>query len=208
MRAQVCLQLILPALIGCAATGTRPHLPPTMIALLPLARTPTTAEIPIDPETTIRESLRPKGEIELRSERRVHDALKKNPKCQEDLTCLRGLGAELEANKLITGRIAVLGSTALLRLSLIDVALGTQQDTKQTLVKSVTAQHLRESLGALCLDLVRPLAPPLELEPEPWYGRWWFWAISGTLAAGAATTVVILSTRAGGPVPDHVITPP
>ncbi len=46
----------------------------------------------------------------------------------------------------------------------------------------------------------RPREIPLRwVPPDPWYGKWWVWAIAGTVVAAGASVAVFTVTRTPGP---------
>jgi hypothetical protein len=46
----------------------------------------------------------------------------------------------------------------------------------------------------------RPREIPLRYAPpDPWYGKWWIWAIAGTVAAAGAGAAVFAATKSPGP---------
>jgi hypothetical protein len=46
----------------------------------------------------------------------------------------------------------------------------------------------------------RPREIPLRwAPPDPWYGKWWIWAIAGTVVAAGASAAVFAATRTPGP---------
>lgn len=127
--------------------------------------------------------------------------------CAEDLSCVREVGAHERAAKAVVTRLAELGETVVVRVSMIDVEGGTQEEARQEVVRNANAARVGAALERLARELGRPFAPP-EPPPDAWYERWEVWAGGGVLVAAGVTATVLVVSGGGGRGPDGTITPP
>ncbi len=128
--------------------------------------------------------------------------------CASEPACLQSLSGR-RFDKLITVRLAALGETVLVRGVLVDVASGTQDETRQVVVSEASSARLEAALGELGHAFAKPYLPPppSPARQVPAYETWWFWtAIAASVAvSGAVVTGAVVATQ---PQPDVVITPP
>ncbi len=118
-------------------------------------------------------------------------------------------GAHERAEKAVVTRLAELGDTVLVRVSLVDVRAGTQEQVRQEVVRGASAARVAAAIERLGGDLARPFAPARDESGGAWYSSWAFWTVAGLLVAAAGTTATVLVvTQDGGRQPDGTITPP
>jgi hypothetical protein len=123
--------------------------------------------------------------------------------CNDDVECLRSTGESYGVERLVAPSLLALGTTVLLRASVIDVALGTRTQTRQEVIADASAARIDAAARALGIELARPHVPAAE---TPWYEQWWPWTIAGALVAGAAVAIAV-GVLATGQGPDVVVRP-
>lgn len=131
--------------------------------------------------------------------------------CAEDPECLHDLGENLGVNYLLILRLAELGETVILRLSLTDIDSGARSETRQEVLSNVTNETVIERIRAFAAEFQARYFPDNgEDRVGPWYRRWWFWTIVGGVAVGSSVGIGLgLGLRDDpGQTPDVVITPP
>lgn len=190
-------------LCACASTGAGT---PTRVAVTPPAWATAT---PVDADTTgvLVRALSGRPGLDLDDPRRAADALAlRGAACVADLPCVREVGRGLEVDEVVLLRLARLGDTVLVRMTLVDVAGAMREDTRQEVVQGATAERVERSVGRLAADLARSVAPD---PSERLARRWWVWTLSGTALVAVTVLTAWAATRGdGGNGPDVVITPP
>jgi hypothetical protein len=125
------------------------------------------------------------------------------------------VGRRVGADKVVSVKLAELGDTVVVRLTLLDVRAGTQEQASQRVVQGARAPAVDAAIRGLARDAARPFAPPERSEPREspeWYEQWYTWAgAAAAVAVGAGA--VILGTAGGdegetGRSPDVTVRPP
>lgn len=127
--------------------------------------------------------------------------------CQQDTACIRAVGREAKADKVMVLSLAELGDTVLLKLSVVE-ARGTNKE--QAFQRVSKTAKVEAALAELTREAAKPFTQPEPKREPSWYERWWVWAGAAAVAAGA-TVVILLTTGDDSPAqhePDIVITPP
>lgn len=135
--------------------------------------------------------------------------------CAEEVACASRAGARVGARKAIAVRLAGLGDTVLIRVAVVDVARGTQELTRQEVVRGADAARVTAALARVATEIARPWTPA----PPPAEGDgatpWVLAALGAAATAGAAIAIGLAASSEGeerGPDveerPDVVITPP
>lgn len=144
------------------------------------------------------EAVDTRAEMERRGE-----ACAAAPDCADEVA--RALGAE----KVVHIKLATLGGTVLVRISVIDVASGTRNEERQEVVSEATPERVNEAITALARGIADPYRPPPPTPPKPtaWYEEWWVWTLVGAAVVGTGVGVGVgVATQEEGP--DVVVTPP
>jgi hypothetical protein len=128
--------------------------------------------------------------------------------CLDDLPCVQRVGRRVAADKALVVRLGALGDTVVVRLALVDVDAGTQEEARQQVVRSAEPGRVEAALRRLAREVGVRFAPRAATPAPRWYGHWAFWAGVGTTVAVAAGTGVWLATRPEETEPEHVIDPP
>ncbi len=132
--------------------------------------------------------------------------------CHDDLGCVRRIGGAMKARKVVVVKLAELGDTVLVRIAMIDVEGGTQEQTRQSVVRGAEPSRIAEAVRSLSLELARPFGPPPAPQPPApaWYEHWWVWAGAGAVVAAGVATPLLLRGKDETPTqqPDVVIKPP
>lgn len=132
-------------------------------------------------------------------------AVDPEPACEaQDAECARRAGRAVAADRVVVSSMAALGETVLARVSVIDVRAGTREETRQRVVRGVSASRVRAALHELGELVVAPFAPPRE---TPWFEEAWVWAVGGAVVVGAVVAIA-LGLGLSGQGPDVVVTPP
>ena len=195
---------------GCGGSSPRTVSPATLehslvrVAVLPVAWATPTVPVEINTSRLLLESVTARGveAIEATAE----------SGCATDSVCVRNAGAIAHADKVLALQLAALGTTVLLRASLIDVASGTQEQTVQRVVTDATGPSLEQAIVALGSEMIRPLIPaeptPGDRQETDWYEEWWVWTIAGVAVAAGVVGTVLLTNGTTEQPPDVIITPP
>lgn len=147
----------------------------------------------LDERAALRRGLLARGHVS------VIDVATPAEPCEEE--CARRAASALDVDRVVLTTLASLGDTVLARVSVLDVARGTREETRQRVVRGAD----RGRITAALVELGRALAEPFA-EETPWYERWWPWTIGAALIAGAVAigTGAVLGSQPG---PDVVVTP-
>jgi hypothetical protein len=130
--------------------------------------------------------------------------------CQDDPECLRATGERAQASKVVVTKIAALGGTVLVRMTVVDVKGGTQEQTRQSVSQTAEEAALQQAVRDLAAKLAKPYALPDPVEPSPsWYEKWWVWTVAGAVVTTSVAVPLMLRDREDEETPpDVVITPP
>ncbi len=130
--------------------------------------------------------------------------------CQDDPDCLRTTGERTQASKVVVTKIAALGGTVLVRMTVVDVKGGTQEQTRQSVSQTAEDAALQQAVRDLAAKLAKPYALPDPEEPSPsWYEQWWVWTLAGAVVTTSVAVPLLLRDREEEVIPpDVVITPP
>jgi len=137
--------------------------------------------------------------------------------CSEDAGCLLATAKRTGASKLAQVRIASLGTTTLVRVVVFDIARGTQEQTRQELVREADDRAVSEAIAHAAEVLARPWAPsPPAERSAAWYESGWLWGSLGAAVVGGAALAIGVSTGGADPSaaskpseqPDFTLTPP
>jgi hypothetical protein len=121
--------------------------------------------------------------------------------CLDDLACLRRVGERLGAGKLVTLKLAALGETLAVQLTVVDVRRAAREATMREMVSPNESTHVEATLDTLATRVAAQTGGP-----RPNRRSWW-WLGAGGLAVGVATVaIVFVVTR--GDKPDTTIVPP
>lgn len=183
---------ITAALVACGgASATRPR-----VAVIADAwRSP--ASLPgVRARDALVEGLEESGAVEARRS----DAI-----CDDDVECLRAAGVASRVERVAAPDLAALGTTVVLRVSVVNVDGATREQTLQRVVRDATASRVHAVARGLGLDLARSLSPPV---PSEWYQEWWPWTIGGTLVATAIAIGITAALLSAGRGPDVTVIPP
>ncbi len=175
---------------GCGATPRGPSL---RIAVLPV-QWATEDPLPSDEREPIVEGLRAtSGQTVVTPE----------SQCSEE-ACAREAGQAADAERVVLTSMAALGQTALARVVVLDVSLGTQEQTRQEVIPSLAPETVRARLLALGEAVGEPFAAPNE---TPWYEEAWLWTTIGAVVVGGVLAAVLAATLSGDG-PDVTVVPP
>ncbi len=122
--------------------------------------------------------------------------------CQDDLECLQRVGTELGARKLVTLRLAELGDTVAVHVTLVDAARGAREATMREIVSPHEPGRFAATLDVLGERLARQTAPGSSS------GRTWLWIGAGGVVVAAVATAIALSRSPEATQPDTTIVPP
>lgn len=130
--------------------------------------------------------------------------------CQDDPDCLRTTGERTQASKVVVTKIASLGGTVLVRMTVVDVKGGTQEQTRQSVSQTSESAALQRAVRALAAQLAKPYALPAPEQPSsPWYDQWWVWTVAGAVVTtSVAVPLMLREPDEEETPPDVVITPP
>lgn len=194
-----------PAAIGPAAFAPPPPAPSIAIAPADWA---TADSLAVDVHGAIVlgfdgariEAVDPRAEMERRGE-----ACSLDPDCAQDVA--RTLGAE----KVVRTKLATLGGTVLVRVSVVDVTSGTRDEERQEVVNEATPERVSAAITLIAKNIAEPYrpAPPPPAPPEQaaWFEQWWVWTLVGAAVVGTGVGVgAAVVTQEEGP--DVVVTPP
>jgi hypothetical protein len=128
--------------------------------------------------------------------------------CQDDPDCLRTTGERTQASKIVVTKIAALGGTVLVRMTVVDVKGGTQEQTRQSVSQTAEDAALQHAVRDLAAKLAKPYALPDPVETS-WYEKWWVWTLAGAVVTTSVAVPLMLRDREDEEIPpDVVITPP
>jgi hypothetical protein len=130
--------------------------------------------------------------------------------CQDDPECLRTTGERTQAAKVVVTKIASLGGTVLVRMTVVDVKGGTQEQTRQSVSQTSENAALQQVVRDLAAQLAKPYALPAPEEPtSSWYEKWWVWTLAGAVVTtSVAVPLMLRDPNEEETPPDVVITPP
>ncbi|MBK8253849.1 MAG: hypothetical protein IPK82_14440 [Polyangiaceae bacterium] len=126
--------------------------------------------------------------------------------CAAEPTCLTQHVQASGAQKAVSVRLAGLGDTVLLRATVINGKLGTEEDTRQVTLFNVHQAGLNFMLTRLGVELAAPYAPKPQ-PPVPLVRSPWFWGVIALVVVGGAAAAGG-AAWASQPKPDVVINPP
>lgn len=215
MRGALFLCSLLVGATACGASNTAP--PPSA----PPSSSPPIAVLPavwVTPDPSSTEALTGAAVEGLRqtpgvrAERvrvpvRQHD----DSACHDDIACMRAASRKAKAARVLVTKLAGLGDTVLVRMSLFDVSGGTNEQTRQSVVRTSDDASIRAAVRTLAHEMGKPFGKPRSPEPpeESWYEQWWVWAGAGAIvSAGVAVPLMMREDPAQDPNPDVIITPP
>jgi hypothetical protein len=121
--------------------------------------------------------------------------------CLDDLACLRRVGQRLGAGKLVTLKLAELGETVAVQLTLVDVLRGAREATLREVITPNEAARLTATLDVLGARVARQTAP------QPAGSPTWIWLGAGGVMAGAIIALVAINSSSDS-APDTTIVPP
>src|SRR5688500_11598969 len=116
-----------------ARAGAAPRL--TRIAVLPAVWVAGGTGLPVDARRARARGLEAEGGVSVRTAEIESTGERDAASCAEDLACVREVGASVRAAKALVTRLAELGDTVVVRVSLVDVGGGTQETARQEVVR-------------------------------------------------------------------------
>jgi hypothetical protein len=122
-----------------------------------------------------------------------------NVECDDP--CLRRVGERLGANKIITLKLAELGATVAVQLTVFDVRRAAREATLREVVNPSEASRIAATLDEMGARVARQTAPEQK-------SRRWLWLGAGGVVVGAAVLATVLILRNGDDNPDSTIVPP
>ncbi|MFK7990782.1 MAG: hypothetical protein AB8I08_32480 [Sandaracinaceae bacterium] len=122
-----------------------------------------------------------------------------------DEACAQEAGLAADAERVVLASMAALGETALARVVVLDVELGTQEQTRQEVIPSLAPDTVQARLRALGEAVGEPFATPRE---TPWYEEAWLWTTLGAVVVGGVVATVLGVTLSQGDGPDFTVVPP
>lgn len=181
---------------------------PVRIAVLPPVWVAGGSTLSVNAESAVMRGLGAQGGVA--AQRTSADALgeRSAAQCAEDLACVCEVGARERVAKAVVTRLAQLGDTVVVRIALVDVRGGTQEQVRQEVVRDATAARVSAAIERVGRELARPFAPSREPQRGAWYTSWPFWTGVAVLAAAGATATILVVTQDNGRQPDGTITPP
>lgn len=226
MLSRVCLhRCFILLFVGlCSCGGSVRHTPENSstlatpsslsVAVLPPEWLTLTPHVTVDVTTALIEGLEESGGVLVQGPEMVASALSsEEDSCVENVECIRRVGQQIGSTKTIAVHLAELGSTTLIKLSVLDVAGEGRESVQQTTVSPTTAEGVENTVREMARDVGLSIRPP-QLRQEPrerrWYQRWWVWTLISVGIAGTAVGVIVpLVTANDDDEPlGIVITPP
>lgn len=183
------------------------------VAVLPPEWMTLTPQVSVDVTAAVILGLEESGGVSIQDPAMVASELASHEdSCAEDIECIRRMGQRLDSDKTITVHLAELGSTTLIKMSVLDVAGDGRESIQQATVSPTTAEGVEETVREMAREVGLSIRPP-QPRPEPrerrWYQRWWVWTLISVGVAGAAVAIAVpLVTSDDDDPPGIVITPP
>src|SRR5687767_7074352 len=97
----------------------------TRIALLPPVWVAGGSALPVDARGSLTRGLEAEGGVSVRATEETAMGERTAAECADDLACVREMGGRARAEKAVVTRLAELGDTVVVRVSLVDVRGGT-----------------------------------------------------------------------------------
>lgn len=188
MQRAVAMVMLMAA--GCATSPA----PSVHIAVLPV-RWATDDPLPADEREPLVEGLRATSGQSVSTP---------ESDCAEE-SCAQHAGQAAEADRVVLASMAALGQTALARVVVLDVELGTREQTRQEVIPTLEPEDVRARLVALGESVGEPFAPH---EASAFYEQAWFWTVIGVALVGGAVATTLALTLDGGEGPDFTVVPP
>jgi hypothetical protein len=207
-----CLSLA-AANVGCAAaqrpvSGRLAPLP--RVVVLPAMWLTSAPRLQVDVEASAVQGLTATRGVVAESGARAAQALAAEvPGCPDDRACVRRVTRRLAGDNAVIVRLAELGDTLLVRISLADAHGGASERIEQRVLHSATAAAVGTAVREMTIDLARPLVPEPRTEQSAWYRRWWVWAGLSALTVAATGSILWVNSNDSEPAgPDLIVTPP
>lgn len=212
-RSWVRVALLVAALPGCTparhAADPATERPLVRVAILPPLWVTSQPTVRLDAAREAARELSTLRGVALADRQRAAELTNGEQSCQEDAVCVRRVGRKLQVDKAIVIRLAELGSTVIVRVSLVDARGSSREQTNQQVVRGASGERVGRAIGRMSAELVRPLLPSEPEVEQAWYEHWWVWVTAGTLVIGAVVTAVVIAVmNADEESPDVVVTPP
>jgi TolB-like protein len=208
---------VLATLFGCAGAGASASgaeeagaRPEVEVAVLPMTWATEAPAVVVGMTGLIRELDRAPG-VRVVASTRVEAVLAaETEECASDVACIRRVGERARAPHVVVVELAELGGTVLVRASVVDVAAGTRESTRQEVVQRADAARVAAALRRVGRAIAAAWAPPASPADETaWYESAAFWATAaGAVVIAGAVTAIVLVAGDGGPEPDGTIVPP
>lgn len=130
--------------------------------------------------------------------------------CGSDIACIRRVGERIGAAHVVVVELAELGGTVLVRGSVVDVAAGTRESTRQEVVQRADAAGVEAALRRMGRAIAAAWAPPSSPPEETaWYESAALWGtVAGAVVVAGAISAILLVTGDESQEPDGTITPP
>jgi len=198
---------------GCGGTpqhATTPRAPSQVVAVLPAAWVTSAPTTPVDASREVGRALEHERRLRVVPAGAALAAESDPTACRDDVECLRRVGRRAGASTVVGIKLAELGDTVVLRLSVLDASAGSQQTTLQRVVRGASADRVSRALAAMGSEARERLAPAPRAVREAGGVGWWVWAGAGALAIAGAAVVVGVAVSSGDDQsdPDGVIVPP
>jgi hypothetical protein len=154
-----------------------------------------TPSVTVDVTSSVVQGLEESGGVVIQNPAKVASALEADDgSCGEDIECMRRLGKQLGSDKTIAVHLAELGSTTLIKMTVLDVAGDGRESVQQATVSPTTAGGVEGSVREMAREVGHSIRPP-QPAPEPgrrrWYQRWWVWTLIAVGVAGAAVGIAV-----------------
>lgn len=188
MRCALAMAMLITT--GCGAAVA----PSMRIAVLPV-QWATEDPLPTDERTPLVEGLTTTS---------GQTVLSPDSACAEE-ACAQEAGRAVDATRVVLASMAALGQTALARVVVLDVELGTTEQTRQEVIPSLAPQTVRARLLALGEAVGEPFAVS---RPTPWYEEAWLWSTVAAVVVGGVVATVLGVTLSAADGPDFTVVPP